>query len=107
MESCRARRLMGVMERMVLARSRTEKRRGGSVLELALILPWYIFLFVGAFDWGFYSRALISVEGAARTAALYASANPTYAADNATACKLVRAEMMTTSNVATTGACDS
>jgi len=37
------------------------------------MMPWLIFLFVGVFDWGFYSHALISIESAARVAALYGS----------------------------------
>ncbi len=93
------------MERVPL--NRTGKRRGGSILELALILPWYIFLFVGVYDWGFYSHALLSMEAATRTAAWNASKNPTTAVDNVTACKFVRAEMGITSNVAATGACNS
>ncbi len=43
---------------------------------MAMLLPWYIFLFVGAFDWGFYAHALISTESAARVVALYTSTSP-------------------------------
>ena len=50
-----------------------KNRRGGSALELAFFLPWYIFLFIGAFDWGFYAHALISAENAVRVAVLYTS----------------------------------
>ena len=39
---------------------RDRRRRGGSVLEMAMLMPWYVFLFVGAFDWGYYAHALIS-----------------------------------------------
>lgn len=48
---------------------------------MALLLPWYLFLFVGAFDWGFYAHALISTESAARVAALYASGSTSTATD--------------------------
>jgi hypothetical protein len=41
--------------------------RGGSVLEGALFLPWFIFLFIGALDWGFYAHALISTHGRTRS----------------------------------------
>ncbi len=51
-------------------------RKGGSALEAALFLPWFVFLFIGIFDWGFYARALISTENAARVAAVYASEDP-------------------------------
>jgi Flp pilus assembly protein TadG len=78
-------------------------RRGGSALEAAFFLPWYIFLFVGAFDWGFYAHALISVENAARTAALYTSADPSNLAritgTDGGACKFVLEELRTETNI--------
>jgi hypothetical protein len=46
--------------------SKTSGTAGGSALEFALLMPWYVFLFVGAFDWGFLAHALISTESAAR-----------------------------------------
>jgi Flp pilus assembly protein TadG len=52
-----------------------ERRRGASVIEFALLCPWYLFLFIGSFDLGLYSYALISVENAARVAALACSVN--------------------------------
>jgi Flp pilus assembly protein TadG len=75
------------------------KRRGGAVLEGALLMPWYVLLFVGAFDWGFYSHALISVQGAARTAALYTSTNSATAADATRACTYALEELRVTANV--------
>ncbi len=95
------------MEVMGLGMSARQKRRGGSVLEAALIVPWYIFLFVGAFDWGCYSRALISLEGAARNAALNASIDSAHATDTVAACQLVRVGMKSTVNVAASGPCNS
>ncbi len=54
-------------------------RKGHSVIEVALMLPWLFFLFVGIADFGFYAHALISTENAARAAAItagrYSSAN--------------------------------
>jgi len=50
---------------------------------MALLLPWYFFLFVGTFDWGFYAHALISTEAAARTAVLYTSQSSATASDQA------------------------
>jgi Flp pilus assembly protein TadG len=47
--------------------------RGHAMLEAALLLPWVLFLFVGAFDLGFYNYALISTQNAARVAAWYTS----------------------------------
>jgi Flp pilus assembly protein TadG len=47
-----------------------ERRRGNSIIEFSLLCPWYLFLFVGSFDMGLYSYALISVENAARVTAI-------------------------------------
>jgi hypothetical protein len=66
---------------------------------MALLLPWYIFLFVGAFDWGFYSHALISTESAARVAALYLASGP---ASQSQACTYVLEELRIAANVGTT-----
>jgi Flp pilus assembly protein TadG len=83
------------------------RRRGGCALEMALLLPWYAFLFVGAFDWGFYSHALISTQAAARSAALYTSTSSTTAADQTTACIYARSELRVSSNVSSTTTCTS
>jgi len=88
--------------------SRSRKRcRGGCAVEIALLFPWYLFLFVGTFDWGFYSHALISTRAAARSAALYTSSSSTTAADQATACIYARNELKVSSNVSQTTACTS
>lgn len=50
------------------------------MIEFALIAPWYVFLFVGAFDYGFYSYALIATQNAARVVAMYCSASSSRAA---------------------------
>ncbi len=44
------------------------------MVEATLLVPWFLFLFVGALDFGFYSYALISVQNAARVAALKTAA---------------------------------
>jgi Flp pilus assembly protein TadG len=81
------------------------RAKGGSVIEFALLLPWVLFLFVGAFDWGFYAHALISTEDATRVATLYAanlaSGNP----HTSTACALVLGELSITPNVAGVSTC--
>src|SRR5665213_597431 len=61
-------------------------RRGNSIIEFTILAPWYIFLFIGAFDMGIYGYALISVQSAARIAALYCSASASTASDSTTAC---------------------
>jgi len=83
-----------------LRRNRT--RRGASIVELVLIAPWVFFLFIGALDWGFYSSALISVEAAARSAALYTSTSTTAATDSAGARTIVVKELDRVPNVSLT-----
>jgi hypothetical protein len=78
-------------------------RRGGSALEAAFFLPWYVFLFVGAFDWGYYAHALISVENAARTAAIHTSGDPGNLAritgSDGNACRYALEELRAETNV--------
>lgn len=59
---------------------------GSAVVELTLLLPWFLFLFVGTINLGFYGYALISLQSAARVAALYTSSTTTTATDSAIAC---------------------
>lgn len=80
---------------------RRRRCHGGSAFEMALMLPWFIFLFVGAFDWGYYAHALISTESAARVGVMYASTNSTDAADSSGVCKLVLEELRVVPNVGT------
>ena len=79
--------------------------RGGSALEMALLMPWYIFLFVGAYDWGFYAHALISTEAAARAAALWTSQNSTTASNQTMACTYAANELKISSNIPTSTNC--
>jgi len=72
---------------------------------MALLMPWYVFLFVGAFDWGFYNHALISTEAAARAAALHAAASSTTAVDQVTACTYAANELKVSSNVPANTTC--
>lgn len=63
-----------------------EGRRGTSIIEFSLLMPWYVFLFVGAFDFGFYSYALIATQTAADVAALYCATSSSTVSDSTTAC---------------------
>jgi Flp pilus assembly protein TadG len=58
-------------------RARNRKTRGSNIVEFALLAPWYIFLFVAAIDYGFYSYGLVSAQNAARVTAMYCSASST------------------------------
>jgi Flp pilus assembly protein TadG len=81
------------------------KHRGGSAVEFALLSPWVFFLFVGAFDWGFYAHALISTENATRVAALYGANLSGGTVSTTEACTLVLNELSIASNVAGLSGC--
>lgn len=67
------------------------------MLEMALLSPWIIFLFVGAFDMGFYAYSLITIETAARSAAWNEGTFATQ--DSTRACGVALAEMSTLVNM--------
>ncbi len=72
------------------------------MIEVSMMLPLVAFLFMGAFDMGYYAYALISVQDAARVAALYTSTSSTTAADASGACTYVINELKSLPNVGTT-----
>src|SRR5215472_6442516 len=76
------------------------RRAGHSAVEAALMLPWLIFSFMGTLDLGFVTYSLISLESAARSAAVYLS-NPwvNTTLDTDEACKYALAEMRKAPNV--------
>jgi len=55
---------------MTTSIKRKRREGGNSIVEVALLAPWIFFLFVGIFDLGFYTYAVICTENAARAAAL-------------------------------------
>lgn len=76
------------------------------MIEFTFFMPWYLFLFIGAFDFGFYNYALISVQNGARSAATIASQSTGLATDAATACDYVLDHIRNLPNVgAVTTAC--
>jgi Flp pilus assembly protein TadG len=85
---------------------RRHSERGSAMIELTLLAPWVFFLFAGALDCGYYAYALISVESAARVAALYASTSTSTATDTSTVCTYVLQELRGLPNVgASTTSC--
>ena len=76
-------------------------------MEFALFLPYLIFTFVGAFDWGNYSWALMKTQDAARVAALYTSSGSSTAADSSGACTYALAQMSDAPNLAGMSSCTS
>ena len=75
------------------------RRQGHAAIEVALMAPWIFLLFMGIFDFGFYSYAMISVANAARVGALYTSGDPAIASDSAKACEYAVQELRMLPNV--------
>lgn len=58
----------------MISRPPTRKNlRGGAFIEFLILFPMLFFLFIGAFDMGFFCYALIATQDAARVGALYMS----------------------------------
>ena len=68
------------------------------MMEMALLSPWIIFLFIALFDWGFYAYSLITLETAARNAASW-NANHNDATNSVKACEIVTYEMQSLVNM--------
>jgi Flp pilus assembly protein TadG len=83
------------------------RNRGSAVIEMALIAPWFLFLFIGVVDVGFYCYDLIAVENAARVAAEYTSTGTDKAADSSGACTRVLAELASLPNISGLANCSS
>jgi Flp pilus assembly protein TadG len=82
-------------------------RRGSALVELTLLAPWFLFLFVGVVDLGFYYYDMIAVENAARVAAEYTSGSNLTASDKVVACTIVKADMDMVPKVRGLANCDS
>src|SRR5438270_8381285 len=85
------------------------KERGQAAIEVALMLPWIVLVFAAVTDFGFFAYAFISVQNAARAAALYTSSDPLLANNSSAACTYAVGEASflpgvgTTCTVATAG----
>ena len=75
----------------VLSTTRVQQR-GQAAVEVALMLPWIVLIFAAIVDFGFFAYAFISVENAARAAALYTSTDPLLAANAGAACQYAQGE---------------
>jgi uncharacterized iron-regulated membrane protein len=90
------------------ARERNRRRRGHAAVEVSLLAPWILLLFAGLFDFGVYATSLITVENAARAAALITSQSYDAAIEPELACGVVRFHTKALSNVKNlTGPCGS
>jgi Flp pilus assembly protein TadG len=74
-------------------------RNGNSMVEFALIAPWYFFLFAGTLQTGFTLYGLMAVQNAARVAAIHVAANKVAAGDQAGACAIVIQELQGLPNI--------
>jgi Flp pilus assembly protein TadG len=84
------------------------RNQGSAVIEMALIAPWFLFLFIGVVDIGFYCYDLIAVENAARVAAEYTSTGTDKADDAGGACTRVKLDLASLPNISgLAGPCDS
>ena len=79
--------------------SRRRREKGNSLVEFALIAPWFFFLFTGVVDAGFATYGLIAVQNAARVAAIHSAANATAATDQSGACAIVLQELQGLPNI--------
>jgi hypothetical protein len=82
-------------------RSTKQRSRGQAMVEVTLMVPWILFLFIGILDCGFYAYALIATQNAARVAALQASISAGAGIDKNFACAAVLAEMSSLPNTRT------
>ncbi len=81
---------------MTTSIKRKRREGGSSIVEVALLAPWIFFLFVGIFDFGFYSYAAICTQNAARAVALAAAQTATA---SVTPCNAALGEMRMLPNV--------
>lgn len=80
---------------------------GSSIVEIALLMPWIVFLFVGILDTGFYSYAMIVTENAARVSAMQASISSAASTDSLSACVVALQEMSSLPNAVGLTTCGS
>ena len=76
------------------------RRRGHAVIEVALMSPWILLLFIAIFNFGFYSYAAIATQNAARIAVLATAAVGGNAGSQSTACQHAVTEMSMLPNIA-------
>jgi Flp pilus assembly protein TadG len=84
---------------------RLNSRTGNSLVEFAFVLPWYVFLFMGSFDCGIYSYALVATQEGVRMAAVNASQNSSLAANAGAACTYVVGSLQGLPNMSGVSTC--
>jgi Flp pilus assembly protein TadG len=68
---------------MLCSSPRADRRRGTAAVELAVLLPFLVFVFVIGIDYARVFYHGLTLNNCARNGALYGSLNPTNAADSA------------------------
>src|SRR6185295_11177579 len=81
-----------------------QREKGSALIEMAFMMPWIAFLFVGVLDMGFYSYAAIATQNAARAMAIQ-DANVRGTLSTLQLCQVAKNEMGFVANVAGMGAC--
>ncbi len=69
------------------------------MIEFALLLPWYVFLFMGVYDMGYFSYGLIATQNAARIGAVYCAASSSTCSSNATPCTYAIGQLKNLPNI--------
>jgi Flp pilus assembly protein TadG len=72
---------------------REKTATGHAVIEVALMSPWLLLLFLAVFNFGYYMYAGISVANAARAAALEMGRRSSNTLDQTLACNVVKSEL--------------
>ena len=80
-------------------------RRGHAAVEMALMSPWILLLFIGVFDLGFYSYAAIATQNAARSAATFTSESWGKSGLDSDACEIAVEELRGLPNVSSGTTC--
>lgn len=80
-------------------RRRNRRRAGNNLIEFSLMMPWYIFLFVGTYDFGFFAYSLIATQTAAQVGANYCATNSITVTDSTTACGYALNQLIDMPNV--------
>ncbi|MEP6537292.1 MAG: TadE family protein [Bryobacteraceae bacterium] len=85
-----------------------KNERGNAMVELALVAPILFVLALAAFDFGMYVYSFISVQNAARVAALRNSGGKESASDQTAACAMVTDQLRGLPAIPSTpGSCNS
>lgn len=78
---------------------RTRRKKGQAILEFSLVCPALFIVMLVILDFGIWIYAFISVENAARAAAMRNSLGQESASDQSAACNMVREELRGLPNI--------